>query len=124
MDALTDEDVSKQISQQIGNLSVKNDVLTICASCGKEGNDLNVCDKCDLAAYCNAACKKKHRTKHKKKCEKRAAELHDDELYSNSLRRRKIARSVCCHYHRFIQGINTIHVVGKLFAVDVFMQLH
>ena len=81
MDALTDEDVSKQLSQQIGNLSVKNDVLTICASCGKEGNDLNVCNKCDLAAYCNAACKKKHRSKHKNECEKRAAELHDDELF-------------------------------------------
>ena len=81
MDALTDEDVSKQISQQIGNLSVKNDVLTICASCGKEGKDLNVCNKCDLAAYCNAACKKKHQSKHKNECEKRAAELHDDYLF-------------------------------------------
>ena len=78
----TNKDVSKQLSQQIGNLSVKNDVLTICANCGKQGNDLNACNKCDLVAYCNAACKKKHQSKHKNECEKRAAELHDDELFN------------------------------------------
>ena len=31
--------------------------------------------------YCNAACKKKHRSKHKKACERRVAELHDEELF-------------------------------------------
>ena len=31
--------------------------------------------------YCNAACKKKHRSKHKKKCERRVAELHDEALF-------------------------------------------
>ena len=34
-----------------------------------------------MVAYCNAACKKKHRTKHKKKCEKRIVELHDEKLF-------------------------------------------
>ena len=34
-----------------------------------------------MVKYCNAACKKKHRSKHKKACEKRAAELHDEELF-------------------------------------------
>ena len=52
-----------------------------CANCGKEGSDLNICNKCKAVKYCNAACKKKHRTKHKKKCEKRIAELHDIELF-------------------------------------------
>ena len=42
-------------------------------------------NKCDLAAYCNAACKKKHRTKHKKKCERRVAELHDEKLFKQPL---------------------------------------
>ena len=59
--------------------------VDVCANCGKEGSDLNICNKCKDAKYCNAACKKKHRTKHKKKCEKRAAEiqaaLHDIELF-------------------------------------------
>jgi len=32
--------------------------------------------------YCNAACKKKHRKKHKKDCERRVAELHDEKLFT------------------------------------------
>ena len=34
-----------------------------------------------MVKYCNAACKKKHRTKHKKQCERRVAELHDEALF-------------------------------------------
>ena len=33
-----------------------------------------------MVKYCNAACKKKHRTKHKKACE-HVAELHDEKLF-------------------------------------------
>ena len=57
--------------------------MSTCANCGKEGNsdDMNTCNKCQLVKYCNAACKKKHRTKHKKKCERRVAELHDEKLF-------------------------------------------
>src|SRR5210317_710643 len=54
---------------------------TTCASCDKEGGNLNTCNKCKMAKYCNAACKKKHRSKHKKACEKRVAELHDEALF-------------------------------------------
>ena len=74
--------ILEQLTQQTNDLSIKDDVLTTtCACCGKEGNNLNACNKCDLVMYCNAACKKKHRSKHKKKCERRAAELHDIELF-------------------------------------------
>ena len=79
MAASSNKEEPEQLTQQIEDLSIKdNNMLTTstCANCGKEGTDLNVCNKCDLAAYCNAACKKKHRTKHKKKCERRVAELH------------------------------------------------
>ena len=57
--------------------------LSICANCGKEGNDhdMNTCSKCKMVKYCNAACKKKHRSKHKKKCERRVAELRDEALF-------------------------------------------
>ena len=46
--------------------------ISACANCGKEGNsdDMNTCNKCKSVKYCNAACKKKHRSKHKKKCER------------------------------------------------------
>ena len=52
-----------------------------CASCGKEGGNLNTCNKCKMVTYCNAACKKKHRSKHKRACERRVAELHDEALF-------------------------------------------
>ena len=56
---------------------------TNCASCGKEGGNLNTCNKCNMVKYCNAACKKKHRSKHKKACERRVAELHDEALFKD-----------------------------------------
>jgi len=59
------------------------DNISICAACGKEGNsdNMNNCNKCKMVKYCNAACKKKHRSKHKKACERRVAELHDEKLF-------------------------------------------
>jgi len=56
--------------------------MSACANCGKEGTDVtNTCNKCKSVMYCNAACKKKHRKKHKKQCERRVAELHDEKLF-------------------------------------------
>ena len=74
-----EEDLISEIlsQQQIDDLSNENDV-SVCANCGKEGSNLNICNKCKEATYCNAACKKKHRSKHKKQCERRVAELHDE----------------------------------------------
>ena len=59
--------------------------MSTCASCGKECNskDMNTCNKCKMVKYCNAACKKKHRTKHKKKCDRRVAELHEEALFKD-----------------------------------------
>ena len=76
--------LSEMISQQkIEDLSNnENDEVALCANCGKEGNNLNICNKCKEATYCNAACKKKHRSKHKKQCERRVAELHDEALFN------------------------------------------
>ena len=34
-----------------------------------------------MVKYCNAACKKKHRPKHKKKCDRLVAKLYDDALF-------------------------------------------
>ena len=82
-------DVNK-ILQKLSTVNNKED-LSACANCGKEGNSdeiNNICNKCKMVKYCNAACKKKHRSKHKKLCEEhirraaeRAAELHDKELF-------------------------------------------
>jgi len=67
----------------------ENNDTPICANCSKEGSDItNICNKCKMVKYCNAACKKKHRSKHKKECEEHirlasehAAELHDKDLF-------------------------------------------
>ena len=64
--------------------------ISVCANCGKEGSDVtNTCNKCKMIMYCNAACKKRHRHKHKKQCEEhlqraaeRAAQLHDEKLFN------------------------------------------
>ena len=62
--------------------SLSDDIISVCANCGKEGTDItNTCNKCKGVMYCNAACKKKHRHKHKKECERRVAELHDQLLF-------------------------------------------
>jgi len=70
------------ITKGINSLAVLDNVST-CAACGKEGNSdiMNTCNKCKMVKYCNAACKKKHRSKHKKACERRVAELHDEQLF-------------------------------------------
>jgi len=70
----------------IDKMSISNTTsirLSMCANCGKESSDsdMNTCNKCNSVKYCNAACKKKHRSKHKKQCEKRVAELHDEALF-------------------------------------------
>ena len=68
----------------------KDVVVPVCANCGKEGSsdNMNTCNKCKMVKYCNAACKKKHRRKHKIECEEHirlaaehAAELHEKELF-------------------------------------------
>jgi len=72
-------------SSSMSAMSIHNDddnSISVCANCGKEGSDVtNTCNKCKGVMYCNAACKKKHRHKHKKDCERRVAELHDEKLF-------------------------------------------
>ena len=61
-----------------------NNIISVCANCGKEGDNVNNnCNKCKMVRYCNASCKKKHRHKHKKECEEHqrlATEKHNEEL--------------------------------------------
>jgi len=72
------------ITEGITCVAIQKD-MTACANCGKEGNssDMNTCNKCKMVKYCNAACKKKHRSKHKKACERKVAELHDEKLFKD-----------------------------------------
>ena len=67
------------IAASVNNLSLSGDVST-CDNCGKVVSNPNECNKCKSAKYCNAACKKKHRSKHKTECERRVAELQEEEI--------------------------------------------
>jgi len=67
-------------------MSTADDNVSICANCGKgeEGDDikkLKACTACKLVKYCSRECQIAHRPQHKKECRKRAAELHDIELF-------------------------------------------
>jgi len=56
----------------------------VCANCGREGGDgtkLKSCMACLLVKYCCVDCQKAHRKQHKRACNKRAAELKDEQLY-------------------------------------------
>ena len=82
MDAPEDDAISNQLTQKVEDLSINNstDTAIICANCDKEVSNINICNKCKAATYCNAACKKKHRHKHKQECERRVAELREEQL--------------------------------------------
>ena len=57
----------------------------VCASCGKAAVDnikLKNCTACKLVKYCGVECQKNHRPHHKKACKKRAAEIRDDNLFT------------------------------------------
>ena len=89
MSSTEDDEHIKKCTDELNNIHITCTEIGIdkCACCGKEGSDLNICNKCKEAKYCNAACKKKHRSRHKKKCERRAAEieaeLHDKQLFKH-----------------------------------------
>ena len=85
---LSSDDVC-EMNDMLQNMSTADKDMAVCANCGKEGSDIdNICNKCKMVKYCNAACKKKHRHKHKKDCEEyvrlaaeQAAKLHDKKLF-------------------------------------------
>ena len=122
-----DEAISK-LTQHIEDLSTNNDIiLEVCVNCGKEViNNPNTCNKCKAATYCNASCKKKHRSKHKQECKKRVAELYEEqlererraaELRDRELfkppRRLKIVQFVCCLCHHLKWGRGTNHAAER-----------
>ena len=64
--------------------------IEACANCGKYGSvtvKLKDCTACRLVKYCGVDCQRAHRKQHKKACKQRAAELKDEQLYSQGLER-------------------------------------
>ena len=90
-----------------------------CASCVKEGGTLNTCNTCNMVKYCNAACKKKHRSKHKKACEKEL-QRYTMKLYSKNLLL-KIVQYAFCHCHCMDASHLSKRAAVKQSVMDVFM---
>ena len=70
-----------------------------CASCGIAGVDditLRDCSACHLVKYCGVKCQKEHRSKHKKECKKRAAELRDELLFKQPESSHHGDCPICC----------------------------
>ena len=118
------------IAEGIAKIEVSDDTktninLSACASCGKEGSDsdMNTCNKCNMVQYCNAVCKKKHRSKHKKKCERRVAELHDEKLFKQPPPRDECPICFLILPLKWKREEGIMHAVERLFVVDVFMQI-
>ena len=60
--------------------------IAACANCNKsESDDINLkrCTACKMVKYCSRDCQIAHRPKHKKECNRRAAELFDQELFKD-----------------------------------------
>ncbi|EJK72864.1 hypothetical protein THAOC_05566 [Thalassiosira oceanica] len=64
---------------------VVDDGNEVCANCGTTASNtvkLKNCTACRLVKYCGVDCQGAHRKHHKKACKQRAAELKDEQLYS------------------------------------------
>ena len=84
-DVSSNDDGVCEMIEKLQRISTIDNNVSVCANCGKEGDDVNnICNKCKVVKYCNAVCKKVHKKKHKKDCEeyqRLAAELHDEKLF-------------------------------------------
>ena len=71
-----------EVNDMLQNMSTDDNSVSVCANCGKEDDkQLKACTACKLVKYCNRECQIAHRPQHKKKCRRRAAELHDEKLF-------------------------------------------
>ena len=76
-----------------------DETMMFCASCGTAGSDdikLKNCTACYLVKYCSVKCQKDHRSKHKKECKKRAAELHNEILFKQPESNHLGDCPICC----------------------------
>jgi hypothetical protein len=64
---------------------MSTDDNVICVNCGKGKEEdighLKTCVACKMVKYCSRDCQIAHRPQHKRECKRRAAELHDKELF-------------------------------------------
>ena len=118
-----------EMNDKLQNMSTADKDILVCANCGKEGAN-NICNKCKMVKYCNAACKKKHRHNNIRKIVKNMLDLLLNRLpnytmksCSNNLHRREIVLSAFYFFLLWIRVGDTRHVAEKLYVADVVMHL-
>ena len=129
-----DDDVC-EVAGQLEKMSTVDNNKSVCANCGKDdsSNEINnICNKCKQVKYCNAACKKKHRHKHKKECDEhirlateRAAKQHDEKLFKEPPSQYGDCPICFLRLPTLHTGFRYMtYAVGKLYAVDARMHLY
>ena len=89
-DAAHFENLDEETQDELVSAEDEDCCNEVCANCGNLGSDLvklKKCNACRLVKYCGVDCQKAHRKQHKKACKKRAAELKDEQLYSQGHKR-------------------------------------
>lgn len=114
-----------EVNDMLQNMTnLEKTIISVCANCGKEGNDINnTCNKCKMVKYCNAACKKKHKKKHKKACDRRVAELHDEKLFKPPPLQYGDCQYALNEYHYVYRVVNIMLAVERGFVLDVLLQM-
>ena len=125
-----DNIAAKRLTLQIEDLSIENDDeegdnnITTCAACGKESDkeSMNICNKCKMVHYCNVTCKKKHKSKHKKKCDRRVAELYDEDLFKEPPPPGDCPYAFSLCHTILVKNQYSNRAVANSYAMVVFMQ--
>ena len=74
-------------------------MMMCCAGCGKAEVDeikLKKCTACKSVRYCSVKCQREHRSKHKRACKKRAAEIRDEILFRQPESNHHGECPICC----------------------------
>src|SRR5210317_1144643 len=90
--------MSAKSEQPEGELEGAEEEDEVCASCGTAAVDdvtLKKC-ACNLVKYCSVDCQKNDRSRHKRACRKRLAEMHDDDLFTQPDSSHKGECPLCC----------------------------
>ena len=91
------------------------DAMDACASCGITANDdikLKICTACKLVRYCSVKCQKDHRSKHKRACKQRVAELCDEILFQQPESSHLGDCQICCLPHPVDRTKAVVTVTG------------
>ena len=75
-----------------------NSSVSICAACGKAGDNLKACTSCKQVKYCNRNCQKLHWPKHKKECKHLADSSNNIDNVSDGINNINLSDSISASF--------------------------